>query len=147
VEPAAAFRPEEATLLEAMALDREVAVLVSHRGVLDAFTSSTLADAGRALIAAWERDHTGNAAIDHLPPAIAERVTAGLLGEGPIATGDGLQAARDCIGHIERRTRRSEAKEMSATLRQAEAAGDDHRYREALVRKNEFLHRKGTGNG
>jgi DNA primase len=146
-EPTAAFRPEEATLLEAMALDREVAVLVSHRGVLDGFSSSTLADAGRALIAAWERDHTANSAIDQLPPAIAERVTAGLLGEGPIATGDRLQAARDCIGRIERRTRRSEAREMSATLRQAEATGDDRRYREALARKNEFLRRKGTGNG
>jgi DNA primase len=147
VEPPAAFRPEEATLLEAMALDREVAVLVSHRGVLDAFTSTTLADAGRALIAAWERDHTGNGIIDQLPPAIAERVTAGLLGEGPIATGDRLQAAQDCIGRIERRARRSEAREMSATLRQAEAAGDDRRYREALARKNEFLRHKGTGNG
>jgi DNA primase len=146
VQPAAAFRPEEATLLEAMALDREVAVLVSHRGVLDAFNSSALADAGRALIASWERDHTGNAAIDQLPPAIAERVTAGLLGEGPIATGDRLQTARDCISRIERRARRSAAREMSATLRQAEAAGDDRGYREALARKNEFLRQKGTGN-
>jgi DNA primase len=146
VEPPAAFRPEEATLLEAMALDRDVAALVSHRGVLDAFNSSALADAGRALIASWERDRTGNAAIDQLPPSIAERVTAGLLGEGPIATGDRLQTARDCIGRIERRARRSAAREMSATLRQAEAAGDDRRYREALARKNEFLRQKGTGN-
>ena len=112
VDPPAAFRPEEATLLEAMALDREVAVLVSHRSVLDAFSSRALADAGRALIAAWERDHNCNAAIDQLPPTIAERVTAGLLGEGPIATGDRLQAARDCIERIERRARRSEAREM-----------------------------------
>jgi DNA primase len=146
-ESAPTFRPEEATLLEAMALDREVATLVSHRGVLEGFSSPTLANAGRALIAAWERNHSGNSAIDQLPPAIAERVTAGLLGEGPIATGDCLQAARDCIGRIERRARRSQAREISATLRQAEAAGDDRRYREALARKNEFLRQKRTDNG
>jgi DNA primase len=146
-ESAVSFRPEEATLLEAMALDREVATLVSDRGVLDGFSSSALADAGRALIAAWKRGDAGNAAIDQLPPAIAERVTAGLLGEGPIATGDRLQAARDCIGRIERRARRSQAREISATLRQAEAAGDDRRYSEALARKNEFLRQKRTDNG
>ena len=144
-EPAA-FRPEEATLLEAMALDRDVALLVSRRNALDAFSNPALAAAGRTLLVAWERDHSCDAAVDQLPPAIAERVTAGLLGEGPIATGDRLQAARDCMDRIERRTRRSEAKEMSAALRQAEAAGDDQRYREALVRKNDLLRRRETAN-
>ena len=144
-EPAA-FRPEEATLLEAMALDRDVALLVSRRNALDAFSNPALAAAGRTLLVAWERNHSCDAAVDQLPPAIAERVTAGLLGEGPIATGDRLQAARDCIDRIERRTRRSEAKEMSAALRQAEAAGDDQRYREALARKNDLLRRRETAN-
>lgn len=144
-EPAA-FRPEEATLLEAMALDRDVALLVSRRNALDAFSNPALAAAGRTLLVAWERNHSCDAAVDQLPPAIAERVTAGLLGEGPIATGDRLQAARDCIDRIERRARRSEAKEMSAALRQAEAAGDDQRYREALARKNDLLRRRETAN-
>ena len=144
-EPAA-FRPEEATLLEAMALDRDVALLVSRRNALDAFSNPALAAAGRTLLVAWERNHSCDAAVDQLPPAIAERVTAGLLGEGPIATGDRLQAARDCMDRIERRTRRSEAKEMSAALRQAEAAGDDQRYREALERKNDLLRRRETVN-
>jgi DNA primase len=144
-EPAA-FRPEEATLLEAMALDRDVALLVSRRNALDAFSNPALAAAGRTLLVAWERDHGCDAAVDQLPPAIAERVTAGLLGEGPIATGDRLQAARDCIDRIERRALRSEAKETSAALRQAEAAGDDQRYREALARKNDLLRRRETAN-
>ena len=96
------------------------------------------------MLVAWERNHSCDAAVDQLPPAIAERVTAGLLGEGPIATGDRLQTARDCIDRIERRARRSEAKEMSAALRQAEAAGDDQRYREALARKNDLLRRRET---
>jgi DNA primase len=140
----AAFRPEEATLLEAIALDRDVALLVSRRNALDAFSSPALAAAGRELLVAWERDHSCDAVVDQLPPAIAERVTAGLLGEGPIATGDRLQAARDCIDRIDRRARRSEAREMSAALRQAEAAGDDQRYREALTRKNDLLRRRET---
>lgn len=141
------FRPEETTLLEAVALDHDVARLVSHRGVLEAFSSGDLANAGRALIAAWERDRDPGAAIDQLPPAIARRVTAGLLGEGPIATGDRLQAAQDCIERIERRARRSEGRQVLATLRQAEASGDDRRYREALARKNELLRRKEIGDG
>ncbi len=141
------FRPEEATLLEAVALDHDVARLVSRRGVLEAFSSGELANAGRALIAAWEHDRDRGAAIDQLPPAIARRVTAGLLGEGPIATGDRLQAAQDCIERIERRARRSEGRQVLATLRQAEASGDVRRYREALARKNELLRRKETGDG
>ncbi|MFI5394657.1 MAG: DNA primase [Candidatus Binatia bacterium] len=143
---AAAFRPEEATLLEAMALDREVALLVAHRGVLESFSNNTLADAGRALIAAWEREQSSHGAIDELPPALAERITAALLGEGPIAGGDRLQAAKDCIECIERRGRGREAKALLATLRQAEASGDDARYRDALTRKNELLRRKEIDN-
>ncbi len=140
--PTAAFRPEEATLIEVMALDREVALLVSHRGVLTGFSSRALADAGRALIGAWEREQSSNTAMDQLPPTIATRVTAGLLGQGPMASGDRLQTARDCIGRIERRTRRLQARETLADLRQAEANGDDRLYRKALARKNEQLRRK-----
>ncbi len=136
------FRPEEATLIEVMALDGEAALLVSHRAVLPAFSSRLLADAGHALIAAWEREHSSNAAMDQLPPTIATRVTAGLLGSGPMASGDRLQTARDCIERIEGRTRRAQAREVLANLRQAEASGDDQRYREALTRKNEQLRRK-----
>lgn len=143
----ATFRPEEMTLLQAVALDREVASLVSRHGVLNAFSSAALADAGRALIAAWDRDQSSHAAIDQLPQVLAESVTAALLGGGPLATGDRLQVARDCIDRIERRARRMQASEVLANLRQAEASGDDRRYREALARKNQLLRRKEIGNG
>jgi DNA primase len=144
VEPLASFRAEESMLVVAMAVDRDVAQEVSRRAILQAFSSRTLADAGQAVITAWERENSSNAAVDQLPPAIAERVTAGLLGDGPIATGDRLQAARDCIDRIERRARRTEAQEMSAALRHAEAAGDDQLYREALARRNDLLRRRET---
>jgi DNA primase len=139
---AATFRPEEATLLEAMALDREVASLASHRGVLNAFSNRALADAGAVLIDAWNREQSRNAAIDSLPTALADRITAALLGEGPVAAGDRLQTARDCIERIENRARLAEAKAAVTTLREAEAGGDDRRYREALARKNQLLRRK-----
>jgi DNA primase len=131
--------PEEATLLEAMALDRDVAVLVTHRGTLDAFQSAALADAARAVIGAWERDHSSVAALEQLPARVAERVTAGLLGEGAIATADRLQVARDCIERIERRSRRLQAKEVLAELRDAERRGDEVAYREQLRRHRELL--------
>ncbi len=137
--PPVRFPPEESTLLQAMALDQEVTLLVAHRGTLDAFQNPVLAAAGHALIAAWQRDHNSTAAIDRLPPEVADRVTAGLLGEGAIATADRLQVARDCIERIERRTRRSQARELLVKLRAAETSGDDADYREQLKRHNDLL--------
>ena len=139
VTPATQLPPEESMLLEAMALDRDVAVLVSHRGTLGAFRSSILAEAGCSVIAAWERDGNSVAALDQLPPRVAERVTAGLLGEGAIATTDRLQVARDCIERIERHGRRVRAREVLAKLRDAEQRGDEAAYREQLRRHNELL--------
>ena len=137
--PTTQLPPEESTLLEAMALDRDVAVLVRHRGTLDAFRSAILADAGRAVIAAWERDDSSVAALEQLPARVAERVTAGLLGEGAIATADRLQVARDCIERIELQSRRSQAREALAKLRDAEQRGDEAAYREQLKRHSELL--------
>ena len=146
-KPVEVFRPEETGLLEVVALDREVALLVAHRGVLDLLHSPVLADAGRALLAAWEREASTAAAIDILPVELAERVTAGLLGEGPIATGDRLKIARDCIERIEERAQRSRAREERAKLQQAEASGDDSGYHEQLKRTNELLPRKEIRDG
>jgi DNA primase len=139
--------PEEATLLEAMALDRDVATLVSHRGTLDAFRIATLAEAGRAVIGAWERDHSSIAALEQLPARIAERVTAGLLGEGPIATADRLQVAHDCIEKIERQSRRLQAREALARSVDAEQRGDETARREQLKRHNELLRGEETERG
>ena len=145
VAPSEELRPEETKLLEVMALDRDVAQLVAHRGVLDQFWSAELAAAGRAILTAWDRDHSSGGAIDQLPRSVAERVTAGLLGEGPMASGDRLQVARDCIDRIQRRVQRLQTKEMLVQLREAESSGDDARYREQLRRQNEMLRGKEAG--
>lgn len=144
-QPSEPFRAEETALVEAMALDRDVALLVGREGILDSFSSATLADACRAVVAAWERENSSAAVIDRLPAGLAARVTAGLLGEGAIANGDRLQVARDCIARIEGRKRRGEAREALAKLRQAEASGDDARFREQLRQKNDLLRRKELG--
>ncbi|MFN8624717.1 MAG: DNA primase [Candidatus Binatia bacterium] len=143
--PPAPVRPEEATLLEAMALDREVASLVAHRGVLTAFSDRALAAAGTSLIAASNGVQSASAIIDTLPGALAERITAALLGEGPVAAGDRLQTAKDCIERIENRARSAEARAAVTRLREAEATGDDRRYREALAQQNRLLRRKEIG--
>ncbi len=130
---------EETTLVETMAVDRDVARLVGHRGTLDSFCSPDLASAGRSVIVAWDRDGSSVAALEHLPPRVAERVTAGLLGEGAIATADRLQVARDCIEKIERRTRRVQAREALAMSLDAEQRGDESARREQLRRQIELL--------
>jgi len=141
------FRPEESTLLEAMALDRDVSGLVAERHVLDSFESRMLADAGRAVIAAWQSNESAAAAIDQLPTRVAERVTAGLLGEGAIAKSDRGRVARDCIERIEQRSLRLQARELRAKLRQAEARGDDAGFREHLKEHNDLLRKRDMGHG
>ena len=140
-------RPEEETLIEAMGLDREVARLVAHRGVLDKFQSAILAEAGYALLAAWETGDSAASAIDHLPAGLAERVTAGLLGKSPMADTDRLQVARDCIERIDRHMLRTRRRELRAQLQQAEVSGDDAAYREKLRQNSDSLRRKEIGHG
>jgi DNA primase len=143
VDAAEAFRPEEITLVEAMALDREVADLVAHRGALKLFRSTALAEGGGALMAAWARDDSSAAGVDALPTAVAERVTAALLGAGAVGAGDDrLQIARDCVRKIEERAQRQQTGEAVRNLREAEASGDAVSSRRALERATEQLRRR-----
>jgi len=138
------FRPEEEMLIQALALDRDVATLVSHRGVLSHLNSAALAEVGRQLVLAWEREGDTASTIDYLPQRLAERVTAEWLGKEATATSDRLQVASDCIERIELRVRGLRATELRAKLREAESSGDEGRVREELQRFNEDLHRRKT---
>src|SRR5262249_35499648 len=95
-----------------------------------------------SVLAAWDRDDNAEAAIDHLPGSLAERLTAGLLGDGAMAAGDCLQVAHDCVARIQRRNRRSQAAEVRAKLRAAEESGDEEGYRQQLHRHGELLRRR-----
>jgi len=139
---AATLPAEEAQLVEAMALDRDIAVLVSQRGVLGSFRSPELAEAGHALIAAWERNGSSALVVDRLPAALAQRVTAGLLGEGAMALGNRLQVAHDCIETIRKRTQRSQDRASTLELKAAEASGNEGALRERLARKKNLLERR-----
>ncbi len=145
--PEDGWPPEEVTLLEAMALDREVAVLAAHRRAIAAFRSPELASAARAVLAAWETADGPEGVIDRLPPAVAARVSAALMGASPMANGDRLQVARDCIVRIEERERAAQAREFRTRLREAEAAGDDAGIREHLQHTHDLLRRKETVRG
>jgi DNA primase len=145
--PGESWLPEEVTLLETMALDSEVALLASHRGAIAAFRSPELAAAARAVVASWEAAAGAEGVIDCLPPPVAARVSAALLGASPLANGDRLQVAHDCIMRIEERERSARAREFRSRLRQAEAAGDDAGVREHLQRAHDLLRRKETVRG
>jgi DNA primase len=135
-------REEEEMLIEVMALDRDVALLVLKRGTLESFKGARLADAGRALLLAWERSGSSAAVVDQLPTTIAQRVTAGLLGEGPLVHANRLQVAQDCIAKIEQRAHRSQDRALNLALKEAEASGDETVWRERLRRKKDLLDRR-----
>lgn len=138
----AQFRPEESTLIEVMALDREAARFAASAGAIEALSSGELATAGRDILAAWERGDSAAGIIDRLPGALADRVAAALLGEGPAAATDRLQVARDCVARIATRVQRATAAALRADLRDAESRGDNDHLQERLRRANELLRGK-----
>jgi len=141
------YPPEELALLEAMTLDRDVAVLVTHRGVVERLAHPALADLARIVIDAWQRDGSGTAVLDRLPPLLMERVSAGLLGEGAMATADRMQVAQDCIDRIDRRAHRTRSQQVLARLRAAESRGDEQDVRETVQRHAELVRNKEAGRG
>jgi DNA primase len=137
----AVFPAEEAKLVEAMALDRNVAVLVSQRGVLGSFRSPELAEAGRAVIAAWEATGSSASVVDQLPVPLPQRVTAGLLGEGAMATGDRLGEVRESISRIERVVQSRRVRELLVQVNDGGRSDDElRRLKEAVERRKEIGH-------
>ncbi len=124
LQPAApSLRREEELLIEALALDRRVLNLLKDDepfGLL----SPTAADLVREIERAWELRGTADGIVDALPPQLARRVAAGLLGEGPIAAADGLRVAQDCLARLEQRARRQRLRRARDELKRAEGRGD-----------------------
>jgi len=132
----------ERTLVEVAALDREVAHLVAESRVLDLFRSAELSQLCRAVIEAWDGGCDGTAVVDRLPAQLGARVTAALLGDGPLAEVDRVQVSRDCIRQIEQHALKVRDQAVRLSLREAEASGDERRFREELQRANEHLQRR-----
>lgn len=133
-QPPEEFRPEELTLVEAMALDRRIADQVAESDLLHQFESEGLSRAGASLIAAWRNEGTCEGVLDELPASVASRIAAGLLGDGALAPGTRARVAEDCIRRIEQRCREVANKSALARLRRAEAEGDPAELRKELER-------------
>jgi DNA primase len=117
---------EERMLIEIMAADRVAAELIAARGTLAQLRTPELADAGHKVAAAWAAGRPLSDVIDALPPALAKRVTAVALEDGPLGdAADRLRAVEDCARRIEERTARAERQAIASELRSAESRGDD----------------------
>ncbi|HVM98358.1 MAG TPA: DNA primase, partial [Candidatus Acidoferrales bacterium] len=138
------FRPEEIQLVEAMALDQKVAELVQERQLLERFESALLADAGRQLVAAWQDGVRGASIVDRLPAAIAERLTASLVGAESDAPDNQLQVAEQCMSRVEDRKRRAQSRVLREQIQRAEARGDRDGSLDALRRADELRQRRGS---
>jgi hypothetical protein len=125
-----------------MALDSEVAHLVTQRGVVDVFRSQELAEAARVLVVAWDAPGGVAAALDRLPRGVAEQVSAALVGERTLPAGDHLRIARDCISRIERRAAQRQLHALRARLREAEKLGNEAEVKAELERAHQLLRRK-----
>lgn len=133
----------ELLLIEAIAADRKVAEWVAERGTLAEFSDGELAEAGRRLIAAQAGGEQVAQVIESLPAPLAVRITASLVGEGPMAEADRAKVAEDCAARIRRRAEQERRRSLAAELRRAEDSGDADRLRAKLADLNELLRREG----
>src|SRR5512143_568823 len=91
-----AWPVEDRLLVELMAADRVVAELVAERGTLARFRTPELADAGERLVQAWQSGRPLGEVVEHLPPALAARLTAVALEQGPLGdAAERLHGAED----------------------------------------------------
>ncbi len=140
----AEVRPEDAALVESAILDKSAAVLVRDSGVLELLDDRRLVEALIKVIRQWECGGDPSSVLPSIPPSLCARITAALLGQGPIAAEDRMKVVRDCIGRIKNRSRRSEVTALRAKLRCAEASGDDQAYLTELRRVDEALRRRSS---
>ncbi len=142
--PSAAPRwpAEERLLLEAMAVDAEVAQWVTRRGTLALFSNGDLAEAGRRIVEARERQRPVAEILDELPPALRQGLTALMIGRGPVAElADRMKMAEDCVARLEDQAARRRRQAIEAELRAAQPG--EERWRDALQNLNQLLRREG----
>ena len=142
-----AWPPEEKMLVELMAADRMAAELVAERGTLAHLRTPELADAGTRLVQAWQDGRALSEVVDDLPPALANRLTAVALEQGPLGdAAERLRAAEDCARRIEERAARAERQAIASELRSAESRGDET-WRSKLADLNSVVRRREGGAG
>jgi DNA primase len=145
--PSAAWPPRELQLIQGMAIDRHVAQAIQQRGTLQLFRARELAEAGEAIVAAWDAGRAPSEILDRLERSVAEVLMPTIMGDGPVAHWeDRLGSARGIAELIESAAAKAARQPKLSTLREAERAGAaDVRVREAELRDE--LRRKEGGAG
>jgi len=126
------FTREEATLLEAMALDRDATDEVFRHDGVDDLLSPPAADIARALQQAWNAGGQSDTVLDRLPADLASRAAAATFGEGPLAGADHVRVVRDCIGRMQRRREENQMRELRGRLKRAEQVGDERQVQDEM---------------
>ncbi len=145
--PAGALPPswpvEERLLVELMATDRAVADRAAVRDALARFGAADLKEAGEQIAAAWEQGRPVSDVVDRQPAALAQVLTAALMGDGPaLAPEERMQAADDCVRRIDVRTARAQRQAIATELRRAESSGDEG-WRAPLAALNQVRRKEG----
>jgi DNA primase len=117
-------RPEEVTLVQAIALSREAAEEVAAKNAWSLFASPDLASVAKQLAEAWSRAEDPLGVLHALPLEIQSAVAEYAVGRGPLAGANLVQVARDCMAKLLQRQRRRQFEVLTAELRAAERAGD-----------------------
>jgi DNA primase len=149
VRPAtAAARPsswpvEERLLVELMAMDHEIGASAAAREALEQFSAPDLKDAGERVATAWHEGRPVGEVVEGLPPALAQVLSAAVMGEGAnLEAGERQQAADDCMRRIAARAARAQRQVIAGELRRAESSGDDG-WRAPLAALNEVRRKEG----
>lgn len=143
-DPAARWPAAERLLVEAMAVDREVAEWVHGTGAVRWFETPELADAARALGDAARSGLGATATLHLLPEPLQRRVSAILLDTDAVLSADRMQMARDCVARLEERARRKLLRSAKQELGRAEARGDEQQSRAIRSRITELLRGGGS---
>jgi DNA primase len=134
---------EERLLVELMAIDHEIGTSAAAAEALEHFAAPDLKDAGALIVAAWHEGRPAGEAIEKLPPALAQMLSAAVMGEGAKLEGaERRQAADDCLRRIAARTARAQRQVIASELRRAESSGDEG-WRTSLAALNEVRRKEG----
>lgn len=118
-------RPEEKTLLAAMAANRQVAQRVAAEFSCSPFVTTGVAEWAQRIVRAWEAARDPTAFLAELPEELQAMVSAYLLGRGPLAGVDVVQVANDCLAKLRRRQQRMRLEQLRKELRSAENKRDE----------------------
>jgi len=133
---------EERLLVELMASDRAVAGAPAVGAALQRFSAADLRDVGEQIARAWADGRPVSEVVDRSPSAVAQVLTAAVMGEGAMLdAAERMQAATDCVRRIEARAARAQRQAIASQLRAAESRGDEG-WRATLADLNSELRRK-----